>query len=804
MRYQNYHAWLWRKRLGSALRTSLACIIVGCTTLYGPVPLRRLLTYPAFSYVTTILVVSEATLGDTLRSSWHVLYATVQVVIPSMLSLWLIGPARFKNELVAAVAVAINAFLVALPESTHLMSKRIAFGQIVIVYVGTVVHGSQTGVFMHPIHVASSTAVGALASVLAMLFPYPRLAYCELRKTCRLYAENASERMTLMVEAISAQDQTAARELICQEKALSKSGARLLQDIKNNLGGMKWERPQLKFLKANDIDLVKKLQEMELPLRGMEISLSFCPSIPVQMMDDGLKHVLHVSKVQAGLKLEQAKCSAPFDGTTAPEGKGETLDRPIWTTKTTSTTQEDLSAMFLLYCMALLTDGPPVSQDLPNNLNEDSEESKEILYNFRKAWSNLNIRARSQKFSFALKCSLSLGLAVFFGLLYQKENGYWSGLTIAISFVTGRQATFNVANARAQGTVMGSIYGILCLFVFQRFLELRLLALLPWIIISSFLIHSRIYGQAGGFSAAIGALLIVGRKNYGAPSEFAIARIIEASIGLLCFILVEILLNPVRAATLAKTELSQSIGALGDCIRNITLCSQQKNMPPLSDKQHQLTHHVNELEKFIQEAQLEPNFWFLPFHGACYTKLLESLSAMVNLLLFISYQIEFLTEASQNFEGPLRELLQHMNDDLERFTKKVGSSLKSLQEATSASFQVFEEASQRDNTSHDIELGKSSNRNAFKRLTTENREVQNILSSFLQHLDEFDRICIEEGKEPKSQMVLCSTGLGFCIQNVARETMEIENQVKELVQWENPSSQRNLYKILCKIIWMHT
>lgn len=172
---------LWRKRLGCALRTALACSMVGCTTLYGPERLRRYLTYPAFSYVMTILIVSEATLGDTLRSSWHVLLGTVQVMIPSVLSLWLIGPARFTKEL-AAVAVALNVFVMALPESTHLMSKRVAFGQIVIVYVGTVVHGAQTGSFMHPIHVASSTAIGASASILAMLFPYPRLGYFEVIK----------------------------------------------------------------------------------------------------------------------------------------------------------------------------------------------------------------------------------------------------------------------------------------------------------------------------------------------------------------------------------------------------------------------------------------------------------------------------------------------------------------------------------------------------------------------------------------------------------------------------------------------
>ncbi len=173
---------VWRVRLGFAFRTILACAIMGCTTMYGPAPVRHFLTFPAFSYLTTILIVSDATLGDALRGCWHALFATIQALVPSILSLWLIGPAKFTNGL-AALAVAINAFVIALPESTNMMSKRIAFGQIVIVYVGAVIQGAQTGALIHPIHVASSTALGAVASVLAMFFPYPRLAYYEVRNT---------------------------------------------------------------------------------------------------------------------------------------------------------------------------------------------------------------------------------------------------------------------------------------------------------------------------------------------------------------------------------------------------------------------------------------------------------------------------------------------------------------------------------------------------------------------------------------------------------------------------------------------
>lgn len=173
---------VWRTRVGSALRTTLACTIAGCTYLYGPAPLRRYLTYPAFTYSTALLIVSDAALGDTLRGCWHVLCASIQVMILSLLALQLIGPQNFTN-LVAALAMAISGFLVALPvESTHLVTKQIAFGQLVNVYVRTAIDGAEDRVAMHTIHVVCSTALGAVASVLAMLLPCPspRFAYSQV------------------------------------------------------------------------------------------------------------------------------------------------------------------------------------------------------------------------------------------------------------------------------------------------------------------------------------------------------------------------------------------------------------------------------------------------------------------------------------------------------------------------------------------------------------------------------------------------------------------------------------------------
>ncbi|TYH89570.1 hypothetical protein ES332_D01G271500v1 [Gossypium tomentosum] len=790
----------WRLRLESALRTVLACSIVGCTTLYGPESVRHTITFPAFSYVTTILIVSDATLGDALRGCWHVLCASIQVILPSMLILRLIGPSRFNFGL-AAVAVALSSFLIALPGSTHLTAKRIAFGQTVIIYVGAVIQGAKTGIIIHPIHVAASTALGAVASILAMLFPYPHLAYREVRKICRFYAENASNRFNLLVEAFCAKGDMAAHNLITDARLLSKAGAKLIGSIKDKHEGMLWEKPWLRFLKPKRSDPGEKLQEMDMPIQGMEWALTTCTSFPVRMMDEELVDVLQIEKKQIALKLEQAMRSVPFDAATTPDMKGENTDRSPWTQKAISTNREDLSSFFFLYCMELLQDGPAciLKNGEEAKIQESSQPKKQGKSRVKQMQS-----FHRENFVFAIKCSLSLGLAVLFGLIYNKENGYWSGLTIAISFVTERQATFMVANARAQGTAMGSVYGILCCFIFKKLTDLRFLLLLPWIIFTSFLRHSRMYGQAGGIAAVIGASLILGRKNYGTPSEFAIARTAEATIGLLCFVAVEILFHPSRSATLAKTELSRTLRAVQDCFKVISLHTDQKEnlMELMREKQKKLKYHVRELQNFIAEAELEPNFWFLPFHCGCYNKLLISICKMTDLLHFTIHLIGFLSAASQMLGVTWEEIQEQIKNILEHLVDKTGSLSKCLDKVLLIkSLEEIEKQLQMESVSQDLELGKSPNADVSTRLGYEETSISEIEKSFLQYTirvaDKTERNEVEEML--KSQMVLCLSSLGYCLNDLKREATETEKEIAELLKWENPTRHVNFPELLSKL-----
>lgn len=566
----------------------------------------------------------------------------------------------------------------------------------------------------------------------------------------------------------------------------------------------------MRAFNPNCVDPHEKLQDKEIPIRGMNIALSSCASFPVGVIDEELKGDLIDCRGRLILKLDnKTSCFASYDEAIAPENKNkESLISFPWSLKNLSIAYKHLPTSFFLYCVQLLLEDSAIA------INTKNRVERTLKTDARQYWSPkrikeviINILPSSQKLGFALKCSVSLGLAVLFGLIYDKENGYWSGLTIAISFVQRRQATFWVANARGQGTAMGSIYGIICSFVVQKFGGVSFLPLIPWVVFSSFLMHSRMYGQAGGISAVIGTLLILGRQNYGPPTHFAIARIAEATIGLTCFIVVEIISNPSRGAGLAKAELSRSLRALQDCIDSIAITPSDKQVlswsstPELLEKQKKLKSIVCQLEEFVAEAELEPSFWFLPFHGACYRKMLESLSKMVDLLLFVAYSIENFSRLALKDGVKCVAMQDRVNENIKLFKTKVDPTLKCLEEITGMkSLRKLEKELKNKNLPCDIESGEYPNADT-NRILGDNEETDSTTGSFLRHLEEMaDEIHANRDEETlRGQMIVHYSCLGFCISCLIRETTKIENEVKELVMWENPSIHASPTEIYCKI-----
>ncbi|XP_054813900.1 uncharacterized protein LOC129314481 [Prosopis cineraria] len=785
---------VWRRCLASAFRTAIACTIVGCITLFGPSSIQRTIAFPAFSYVTVILIVNDATLGDTLRGCWLALYATIQSIGPAILSLWLIGPNRLTTG-TTSLAVALAAFVVvALPADwTHLIATRIALGEIVIVYVMAYVHGAHTDPVMHPLRLAASSAIGVLACVVALLIPFPRLACREVKQNHKLLAQNTLERLKLLVKAACEGDKTTAVVSISRAKCLATNRTELLQNITRYHESMEWERPP--FLRPRDLSQRERFEEIDTTLRGMEMAMRNINSFPVTVLDKDLQQGLNRLEDHVNLTLKNAKHNINGCSLTVPEPNTKGATHFIQSLQTIPAAHRDLPIFFFLFCAKLLH-----KESMAKFPTLSEEQKKENPSVSKKQWANWAITVTFPKLIPAFKCSLSLGLAVLLGLIYSKENGIWSGLPVAISFVSTREPTLAVANVKAQGTVIGTVYGVLGCFVFERFLPIRFLSLLPWFIFTSFLQESRMYGKGGGISAVIGAVLVLGRKDFGPPSEFASARIMETFIGLSCAILVDLIFVPKRASSCAKIELARSLASLHDSFGSQSLMGKTS----LEDNVKKLRGQVNELKKFVAEADQEPNLWFTPFNSACYKKLLKSLSELTDLLHFEAHALKILQHEFQRNEACWKETVEAtLERDIGNIREVICSLVKSFEEICKIkSLRFLEKELEKNSINCDLELGKSPKSKVRLVSGLGEDDMEKAMGSYLQHSrNAVDTIYGgEEGEEElKSEVVLGLSALGFCLSAYMRKTMEIEDAVKELVQWENPSREINLHHISYKI-----
>ncbi|KAL0533695.1 hypothetical protein IC582_027736 [Cucumis melo] len=783
---------LWFTCFAAGCRTAVACSIIAAATVYGPLFLRSQVTFPAFSYVTAILIVTNATLGDTVRGCWLALYATLQTVCPAMAVFWFIGPTKFSYETIA-LTVALASVVVVLPSSSHVLAKRIALGQIVIIYVVGFIGGVQTNPLMHPVHVASTTAMGVAASFLATLLPFPRLASLEVKEKSKAMVEMVGERLRVLVKAFLADNDTVAVGSLSKASLLSTSATKLLQPIKQYQESMKWEWIPLKVCKLGWLCNSQKLQDLERPIRGMELALSNIASYPIlQPLQNGINSLEN----QIIQSLNQGIAYPPSDSHTFPESnpfdEAQDQDPMINTIQLFNpTNHKNLPSFFFIFCLKLLQEKSQ-NNKLPNP-KKKSEERKQTPNTTK--WAIPSGILSSKQVMGALKSAISLGIAVYLGLIYSKENGFWASLGVAVSIACTREATFKIANVKLQGTVIGSVYGVLCFVIFEKFLIGRLLCLLPCFVFTSFLQRSKMYGAAGGVSAIIGAVIILGRTNYGSPKELAFARIVETIIGVSSSIMVDIILHPTRASKLAKFQLTSTLRVLLKCINSTSFQPED-----LKGSLKELGGHVVELKKLIDEANVEPNFWFLPFQSGCYGKLLKSLSKTVDLFAFVSHSVEGIGQNLLVLEdsSSWAKIGENLEEDVEDFKEMMSGLVKCCVDVSSLkSLKVLEKEVEKKNKGEsdvgDVEMGESK-----MVIEMEEMEREKLLCSFMKHYVEIVEQS-SESEEGKREALLSFSALAFCLSSLMKEIEEIGKATRELIQWENPSSHVDFNEISSKI-----
>ncbi|KAJ4772227.1 p-hydroxybenzoic acid efflux pump subunit aaeB [Rhynchospora pubera] len=775
----------WWSCMSPALRTALACIIVGVASIHGPDTVRRHVTFPAFSYVVSIMLVGEATLGDALHGTMSAIYGTVLGIIPAMITLYFVKAVGIPIATTTAT-VFVMAFVVSWTRPSDSIAKRIALGQTVLIFATNFGHdevvdqGRVRGSIMKPAHVAASTVLGVAAAILALVFPYPRLALNEVSQKKKLYIEMAMERIGVLVDGFCAENTSSMAVFISQAKSYGAASTKLLHHIKTKQEKVQWEKAPFGLSQPQTgIGMTRDgLQSIEMPLKGMEIALASTNSVPIKSfsMQQDLESNLSILRDQMCLKLLKSNCCHDQK---LPSNK--TFQNVITTLVQNPC---DMSTLFFLFCMRLLLKKPlstmPADRSkekvAPTTIEpgSDSFSDEPNLVPRGKNKPKFSFKVPKQRIIASLKCSLALSLAVLFGMLFSKDDSFWSGLTVAITFTPQRESTFTLANLRAQGTLLGSIYGVFGSYISEHLMELRFLVLLPLIIFTGFLRNSRMYGQAGSIAATLSALFLLGRRNYGSPIQFTITRLCETFIGLSCSTFVELVLQPTRASTLAKEQLCQSLKTLRECIDSM-------------EGEKKLREQVGVLKKCITEANSEPNLWFLPFNTNYFQNLHESLSKMVDIMYFIGKGLENISLDCNGVEQPLTEEMKEIiNGDIEKFKRVACASIKCLEMVCSSN----------NSRPHDIEIG----------IVEEGLSEFGSLSEIHEQFKKVEMEIMEnfgmEGLsywEIKVEIVLSVGSIGFCLGELMKEIKKMEKGVTALIQWENPGRNVNLNEIYCKL-----
>ncbi|BFI38620.1 hypothetical protein MPTK2_6g90350P [Marchantia polymorpha subsp. ruderalis] len=423
----------------------------------------------------------------------------------------------------------------------------------------------------------------------------------------------------------------------------------------------------------------------------------------------------------------------------------------------------------------------------------------------------------------AFKVSLAMSLAALAGCMYNEAYAFWAMVSVAFIMQNQQGGSFRMANLRLQGTVLGSIYAYLMLNLMSKHPQLLLLALVPWVVLLSYLRFSKLFGASGVIAGLTAAIVMLGAEGGMSIQQLAVVRITQNFIGVLALILVETIIWPERAVILSRRELVLSLIDLRDCVKAVVAvytghhCPEHRKLVVLDIKklEGQIRARIADQTILQSEVVMEPELWSHPFPAEIYSKLLHIQSRMHDLLHFMVCSLhaateECLSEQIRKLVGPLQTSLVALEDE-------VLSSLHLLQELLQIgpnTLDVLSKASGCDDEERQLCRIPSRSDKSFKDLRKmlgrvhpllvlecEERNIDGTPMSLKRTMDAFEAsyeqvvsgFIANKKANPEASILsnaamLSFSALTFSLQSLLGETVELEKAVHELLHFENPWS----------------
>jgi len=219
---------IWGMKVELALRTSLAAALAAVYATHPEVHAAEWDHATVFAPVLAIACVSGPNLGATLHHAWQMWTATVIGCFSSMVVNEVFRPVRPAKlrEGVMCVAFLLTVFFLS-SRPWALVQKRVSVGVMLCGTIPMSVSG-HTKEWWFPWTTGTPCTVGLVAAVIAMIFPYPRLAYHELRSRLAYQAMMEVQVLRSQYHAVAS-----------RSRAQSTHAAHLLEGFRDNLTAMR-------------------------------------------------------------------------------------------------------------------------------------------------------------------------------------------------------------------------------------------------------------------------------------------------------------------------------------------------------------------------------------------------------------------------------------------------------------------------------------------------------------------------------------------------------------------------------------
>eukprot|EP00897_Mesotaenium_endlicherianum_P001339 jgi/Mesen1/1232/ME000129S00331 len=174
----------------------------------------------------------------------------------------------------------------------------------------------------------------------------------------------------------------------------------------------------------------------------------------------------------------------------------------------------------------------------------------------------------------AVRVSIACTVAGAIGTGFIEDFGFWAVVTVAFIIGGNQGGAFRAASLRLQGTVAGAIFGYLAVQVAKHNRVVAVALLVPWVVLTSYVRYSARSGYAGIVAAFTAAIIVIGYKGTQQEVDvYALRRITETFVGVLCFVTVEGLVFPVRATWLLRASLESWVQACSGCVESVVAAS---------------------------------------------------------------------------------------------------------------------------------------------------------------------------------------------------------------------------------------